>query len=313
MGTRTLLQLVNAARSELGLFPVSVSIASSQDAIDQQMMALINQLGDELQEQHSWTAQQVEHVITTQAVVSTTGNMTEGIAVISGIPSTASLAATTWVVSGTGIVPSARIVSVDSATQITMSELATDTGTAVALTFAKDTYALPADFQSYVASTWWDRTNRWELLGPTSPEMDQFLRSGIVTTSPRRNWRQIGRPVNAWRIWPPPGANDPAATLVWEYNSIYWATDYIATPVPHMEQDADTCIFPDRVMINGLKVKFFDAKGMDTTKLTADYRKSLSIEMAQDGGNGKLSLSRRRGGDFLLGYWNMPDNGYGPR
>ena len=312
MGTRTLLQLVNTARSELGLFPTSASIASSSDAINQQMMALINQLGDELQEQHSWTAQQTENVITTEVAVSTTGNLTEGSAVITNIPDTSALEATTWVVTGMGLVPSARIVSVDSATQITMSEEATDTQAGVALLFAKDTYAIPVDFQSYVSTTWWDRSNRWELLGPTSPQMDQALRSGIVTTSPRRNWRQVGRLPGAWRIWPPPGANDPALTMVYEYNSIYWATDYIGTPWPRMEQDLDTNIFPDRVMINGLKAKFFDAKGMDTTKLTADYRKSIAIAMAQDGGAGNLSLSGRRNANFLLNYWNIPDNGYGP-
>ena len=174
------------------MFPISASIASSSDAIDQQMMALINQLGDELQEQHSWTAQQTENVITTEVAVSTTGDLTEGSAVITNIPATSALEATTWVVTGTGLVPSARIVSVDSATQITMSEEATDTQAGVALLFAKDTYAIPVDFQSYVSTTWWDRSNRWELLGPTSPQMDQALRSGIVTTSPRRNWRQVG-------------------------------------------------------------------------------------------------------------------------
>lgn len=312
MGTRTLLQLVNAARSELGLFPTSASIASSSDAIDQQMLALINQLGDELQEQHSWTAQQTENIITTDVAVSSTGDLTAGSGVITNIPDTSAIATTTWVVTGTGLVPSARVLSVDSGTQITISEEATDTATGVALLFSKDTYPIPVDFQSYVATTWWDRTNRWELLGPTSPQMDQFLRSGIVTTSPRRNWRQVGRLPGAWRIWPPPGSNDPALTFVWEYNSIYWATDYIGTPVAQMAQDLDTNIFPDRVMINGLKVKFFDAKGMDTSKLTQRFQQSLSIAMAQDGGNGKLSLSGRRNAHFLLNYWNIPDNGYGP-
>lgn len=296
----------------MGLFPLPVSVASSSDAIDQQMTALINQLGDELQEQHSWTAQQTEHIITTETIVSSTGDLTEGSAVITNIPSTAALAADTWVVTGTGLVPSARIVSVDSATQITISEEATDTDTTVALTFAKDTYPIPGDFQSYVATTWWDRSNRWELLGPTSPQEDQFLRSGIVTTSPRRNWRQIGRLPNAWRIWPAPGTTDPALTMVYEYNSIYWATDAAGVPAAQMTQDTDTNIFPDRVMINGLKVKFFDAKGMDTTKLTESYARSVAIAMAQDGGAGKISLSGKRNAHFLLNYWNMPDNGYGP-
>ena len=55
----------------------------------------------------------------------------------------------------------------------------------------------------YIGQTWWDRTNRWALLGPDSPQIDQWHRSGIYVTGPRRHFRQIGNTTNAWRIWPP--------------------------------------------------------------------------------------------------------------
>lgn len=311
MGTRTVVQLVGAARAQLGLLPISTSVVSSGNDIDTQMLALLNQLGSELQQSHSWTALQTQFIINTETILSLTGDIVAGSAVIQNISSTSGIVANTWVVIGTGIPISARVVSVDSATQITMDSHATSTLVGTALQFSKDTYALPADMESMISDTWWDRTNRWQLLGPTSPQMDQFLRSGIVTTTPRRNWRQIGRPVNAWRIWPPPGTTDPSLDMVWEYNSIYWATDTTGAAIPYCAADTDTTIFPDNLMVAGLKLRYFDAKGFDTSKLLETYEGILAVAQAADGGASTLSMSGPRQQPFLIDYWNIPDNGYG--
>ena len=51
MGQRNLAELIQQARLELGLLPYSLAPASSQDFIDQQMIGLINRVGEELQRQ----------------------------------------------------------------------------------------------------------------------------------------------------------------------------------------------------------------------------------------------------------------------
>ncbi len=314
MAGMTLVEIVAAARAELGLFPLSPSVMSSNGEIDQQMLFLVNQMGTELMQSNTWTALQTEHVITTEPVIQTTGDLVEGSGVITNIAAgTSSLAATAWVVTGTGIVTSARIVSVDSPTQVTLTELATDTAAGVALTFAKDTYDIPADFQTFVSDTWWDRTNRWRLLGPTSPQQDQFLRSGIVTTSPRRNWRQVGRTPTAWRVWPPPQTTDPAMTWVYEYNSQYWATDSNGNPKVRFSQDTDTCVYPDALMVAGLKLRFFQAKGMDTGALQATFDHLLQTALASDGGLSKLSMTGEAAGFRYIDYWNIPDGNFPAR
>ena len=311
MGTMTVVELVGAARAELGLFPISTTVVSSSQEIDQQMLYLLNQLGRELQQRTTWTALQTERIITTREIIQTTGDTTEDSAVITNIPSTAGITANIWVVSGDNIVISSRVTSVDSSSQITMSELATATGTGVALTFAQDTYSFPTDFGSFVSDTWWDRSNRWQLLGPTSPQYDQFLRSGIVTTTPRRNWREIGRLPSAWRVWPPPGTTDPRLTFVFEYNSLNWATGSGGTTRAAVTQDTDTTVFPDALMIAGLKLKYFQAKGFDTTNLQMTYDALYATALANDGGASRLNMGQRVPQPYLLNYWNIPDSGYG--
>lgn len=313
MGTRTLVELIQQARSELGLLPYSTSVASSNDFIDIQMVALINRVGDELQRQFSWAALQTEFIVSTDVAVLTTGDTLAGSGVIVNIPDTSAMSANSYVVSGQGIPLSARIVTVDSPTQITLSEHSTTTAVGVTLTVARDTYAGPADIQSYISDTWWDRTNRWKLLGPTSPQTDQFLRSGIVTTSPRRNWRQIGRPLTNWRIWPPPATDQPTLTMVYEYMSLAWATASDGTFQGAMVADADTCVFPDDVMVTGCKAKFFQAKGMDTKYLDREFSMAVERAKAVDGGAPIVTMARRSPGSDLLSWFNIPPDGYGPR
>lgn len=308
MGTMTVVELVGAARAELGLFPISTTVVSSLEEIDQQMLYLLNQLGRELQQRNTWTALQTEHIVTTNVVHTTTGDTTANSPIITNIADIGGTAATTWVVSGTNIVTSSRVLSVNSATQITMSENATATQVGVALQLAQDTYPIAADFSSFVSDTWWDRSNRWALLGPTSPQYDQFLRSGIVTTTPRRNWREIA---GMWRIWPPPGMTDPRLTMVYEYNSLNWVTGATGTTKASCSADADTTVYPDALMIAGIKLKYFQAKGFDTTNLQMTYDALYATALANDGGATKLNMGQRVPQPYLLNYWSIPDSGYG--
>ena len=74
--------------------------------------------------------------------------------------------------------------------------------------------------------------------------------------------------------------------------------------------DTDTCVFPDAVMIAGLKMRFFDAKGMDTTVLRATYERLLASARGSDGGASKLSMTGAKSGFHLLDYWNIPDGNF---
>lgn len=301
----TLLQMVQAAEAELGLSQSSAAI-SSTELQPQQFAALANRLGDTLMRRLSWTALEKEYVLSIVAPTVTTGNTLSGSRVVTNIPSTAGLSSY-YSMTGSGIQQAARIATVDSGTQITMNEPANATATGVTLTFSQDTYALPADFQNFVDRTQWDRSRRWELRGPMSPQEYQWIVSGIVATGPRRRFRQKD---STFIMWPPPSSQDTPAILSFEYLSDYWAADSGGTAKRRFTADTDTCVWPDELMVMGLKWMFFQAKGFEYTLLRKEFESVLEIASGQDGGAPTLDMSRRKYPIFISPA-NVPDAGFG--
>lgn len=293
--SKTLLEIVNTAQAELGLVQ-SATIIGNSDATTVQMLALLNLELDELrkEKEQGWTVLQTEFNLIVRVPITTTGTLTDNSAVISAIPSTALLEAWNWQVIGSNIpTGGARILTVDSATQITMNMQATGAAVAQSLIFAKDTYALPAAFDRYIGNTWWDRTNQWALFGPDSPQLDQAHRSGIFTTGPRRHFRQIGPFANKYRLWPAPAEITDPIQMVFEYVSKYpvVAVDGI-TYKQYFTVDTDMSILDDRALIMGLKWRFWAQKGLNWVPLRTDYKKHVDILKARDGGTTTKSLVR---------------------
>jgi hypothetical protein len=260
------------------------------DAQVRQLLALANRTGQDLMKEVDWTDLQTEYVLEFTGPTVLTGTTTINSRVVTGLSSTAALTAGLYSVTGTGMQQSARVATIDSATQVTLTEAATAAGT-VSLTFTKDTFAIPADFDRYIDQTQWDRRFHWELLGPTSPQQDQFQRSGITATGPRRKFRQIGRGVNAFRIWPAPsGSSDSPATLVWEYISNNWVNKASGAFAGALTANDDSVIFPDDLLILGIKWRFWQIKGFSYGDLQAEYIDWVNREKARDGGQKILSV-----------------------
>jgi hypothetical protein len=222
-----------------------------------------------------------------------------------------------WVVAGTGVVTSSRLVlrTVALPAFATMDMQATATVVDGPLSFARDTYPVPADFVTFINDTEWDRGNHWKLQGPASPQEDEWLRSGIVSTGPRRWFRQVGRGLDVFRIWPPPASGDQPGPLAYEYLSKFWAettpTSSPGDPVllPQFTNDTDTCIFNDRLMIEGLKWRFFAAKGFDYSTQYALWERQTQVAIARDGGAPVLNMARRRY-PILLSPANVADGNW---
>lgn len=304
---KTILSMVNTAQDELGL-PRSTSLftSGSTDSTGTQMLALANRTLDEMRQMHQtgWTTLDFEFNLVVSVPLVTTGNMAAGSAVITAIPDTSTLTANNWMVSGSGISQAARVLSVDSATQVTMTMVNTNTAalTGTAVSFARDTYPGPTGIEFYHDRTFWDRTNRWELLGPDSPQMDQWHRSGIVATGPRRHFRQIGPYASDFRIWPPPFEITNPLQLVWEYSSIYAVA--VAGSATNFAQyftgDTDTCLLNENAVIQGIKWMFWEIKGFGSyvtqQNRWVDYVNRL---IARDGPNETLKLVQRVNPLFL--------------
>lgn len=298
----TMLAIVQQATGEMGLsVPTAVAGNTSADVVQQ--LAMLNAVGYELQRKYLWEALNKEYRFTT-SFLTTTGTVTSGSAVITSIPSTSTLAASTWMVSGIGIPGDCYISTVDSSTQVTLNQAATISGTAVNLTFGKTKYALPSDFDRQIDRTHFDKSKRWEMLGPETPEQWQWLKSSYISTGPRIRYRILG---GTFQIWP---IVSTAEYLGFEYVSNAWATSASGTAQTSFLADTDTCIFPDRLMVLGLKKKYFEIKGFDTTALTRDYEDELSIAKANDQGSPTLSMAPRVS-SILIGWENIPDSNYG--
>lgn len=309
MAQKTLLQIIQTAQLELGL-PVDTVVVSSQQQTTQQMYALANLELDELRQRRNWTALQNEYNLVVSPPTETTGDVGLNSAIITNIPSTAGLEADYWQVAGANIPVAARILSVDSATQITMTMEATGATVGTELTFSKDTYPEPSDFNNFINDTWWDRTNRWSLLGPDSPQLDQWHRSGIVATGPRRHFRQLGALANTYRIWPPPAEITEPLQLVYEYSSFNCV--YVSggvTTAKYFENDADIPILNDRAIIMGIKWRFWEQKGFDWTSKRTDYDNYIDRLAARDGGRSKINLVNDSG-SILLNSFQVQDGFY---
>ena len=298
----TMLQLVTQVTNELGVStPVSVAGNTNQDVI--QILALMNASGYELLRKHDWQRLTRQHTFTTTYTV-TTGDVTLNQYTITNIPDTTGLDETYQVV-GLGLSNATYITSVDSMNQVTVNLPATGTYVGQQITFEKVKYAMPVDYNSIVPRTQWDKSKHWEMLGPEDAQQWEWLLSGYISTGPRIRWRLLG---NMFQIWPGVSTNE---LLGYEYRSVAWAESATGVPKLSFTADTDTCIYPDRLMVLMTKLKYFEAKGFDTTAMYRNYLTELEVVMAQDMSAANLSFAPRPG-TVLIGYDNIPDTGYGP-
>jgi hypothetical protein len=101
-----------------------------------------------------------------------------------------------------------------------------------------------------------------------------------------------------FQIWPGMNAGE---LLGFEYRSNGWAQLPIGHRKDSFTADNDTCIYPDRVMVLSTKLKYFEAKGFDTTGIFRDYMLELETAIAQDTGAANLVVcpAPRHGADRL--------------
>lgn len=302
MSSTTMLQLVQQVANEIGIVaPTAVATNTSQDVI--QILALMNASGYELLRKHDWRALTKPYTFFT-SYTTTTGTYTTAALTITGIPSTSGLD-TTYMVVGAGFPNATFVSSVDSATQVTVSQYSTSNITSGTVYFQKVKYAFPSDYDAIVPRTQWDKSKHWEMLGPEDAQQWEWLLSGFIATGPRVRWRLFG---DYFQIWP--GFSN-AENLGFEYRSKGWAATAAGVAKNSFTLDTDTCIYPDRVVVLMTKLKYFEAKGFDTTAMFRNWMTELETVIAQDTSYANLSFAPKPG-NILIGFDNIPDTGYGP-
>lgn len=289
-----LISIVNAALGELGLPTVS-TVVGSRDPTAIQMLALANREGNELWRCRDWTFMQSEYIINLEEPITMTGDYSVNDQTISNLSSSTSvLQAGAYAVSAAGAPNAQRLSTITSSSVVECEMEFTSSAVGGDITFVRDTFNLPVTFDRFITNTWWDRTMHWMLVGPQSPQFDQWQRSGIVQTGPRRRWRQIGIQPTVYRIWPPPTTNDVPAALVFEFISNAWIQTVAGTYISAFAADTDVPLFNPQMLILGLKWRFYQAKGFEYGSLQQEYMDFVNREKARDGGIPDLQLTRRR-------------------
>jgi hypothetical protein len=293
-----LLQLVQQATGEMGLPTVNAVVGSSLADMNQ-LLALTNAVGMELQREFAWQQLQKEYRFTTQYTIAT-GNVVKGNTTmnLSSAPSLDS----TWMVTGDGILTDTYVSSAVGSV-VTLSLAATGSYTGSTYTFTKVKYSLPSDYDRMIERTMWDKSRRWQLVGPQTAQQWQWLKSGWISTGPRIRFRIMD---GYFQIYPGVTTGD---VLGFEYHSTGWVNPG-ASSKNLFSLDSDTCVFNDRLMINGIKLRYFGVKGFDTTTFSQDYSRELDRAKASDSPQDTLSMAPRPL-SVLIDATNIPDSGYG--
>jgi len=299
----TLLQLVDQVSGEMGLSQPAAVIGSTNNQTVQ-LLALAQRLGKDLVREYEWQRLVKAYVLQTTAGISTTGTITAGSKVITSMGTTVGLEVGN-VVTGTGQAPYAEILTIDSGTQVTLNTPVATSTAAVSMTFAKQDYAMPTDFDRMISDTNWDRTNHWRNLGTKTSQEWQWLQGGIISVGPRERYRIYN---NRLRIFQ---ALTSIYTFAFEYVSNYWVMSSGATAGDKgaFTLDTDTTIFPDDLMLAGLKFYFLKAKKLDYSVELGEFMRALSYTKAQDVPVPAQSLAPI-GMNPLVGPWSVQDGNW---
>lgn len=300
----TLLQLVDRVAAQIGLAQPNAVIGSS-DAQVNQLQALAEQLGQDLICDFEWQRLTKPYYFTTMPLASGTANVTSATNALTGFNSVAGITLG-MVVSGPGIPPYAEVSAVTTASKsVTITYPATLTTASASLNFATQDYALPSDYDRLVSDTNWDRTDHWRNLGTKSAQEWQWLQGGIISVGPRERYRIIG---NKLRYFAAPSS---PLNIAYEYISNAWIIPSGgSTPtLTAFAADGDTFVYPDPVMIHGLKFYWYEAKGLDFSVHEKRFERELSRAKAQDVPVAAHSLGAQSLPE-LVGPWSIQDGNW---
>jgi hypothetical protein len=172
-----------------------------------------------------------------------------------------------------------------------------------------DSFPLPADWGRQVNQTAWSTSLRQPMIGVLNSQQWSWCNYGIIGTGIYYRYRILD---GQFTVFPVPEAG---ATFSMYYISRNWvkAQDQSTAP-PTVYADkvvagGDIPQFDRRLLINGVKAKFWAQKGFDTTMLQREFNDSLIAEKGQNQGAPMVSLVG--GSGFrLVGAQNVPDGSW---
>ncbi|UUX38883.1 hypothetical protein NTJ56_08790 [Burkholderia contaminans] len=305
-GQKTLLRIVQEVMGDFGL-PQPTTVIGNTDKTVQQMLIHATRIGEELAAAGSlndgWPVMRKEYTFNLVGYGGYTGSTTQGSNVITGMSSVANIAI--GMIATSTAIPYGAAVTAVGANSVTLNQNATTTVNGANFSFGQESYAIPSDADHFIQHTGWDRSFRWQLVGPLSPQEWQVLKSGISPTGPRLRFRIMGGQIY---VNPVPASLD---NLVLEYYSTGWCQSATGVAQSAWAADTDTPVLQDRLFILGMLARFLNRKGFDSTQAQRDYDDAVDAAIGRAGGSRVLPLNARAEPPVLLGSANVPDTGFG--
>jgi hypothetical protein len=173
------------------------------------------------------------------------------------------------------------------------------------VTDGTSSYMLPSDFARYISNTAFQGNQRWGLRGPLSSSEWQILTKSIVYSGPQLKFR-IWQ--NKLELFPVPAAG---ITITCEYVRNTWLLSD-GVPSSNVLKDADTPVLPPILIKKFFKVKFKDAKGLDSDRENLEFKNMLDSMLSAETGAMTVSMDEDSEADYPLGgIYNLPDGNYG--
>lgn len=167
-------------------------------------------------------------------------------------------------------------------------------------------YDIPSDVSRIINQTMWDYGNRRPAYGPVSPQGWQILTNALISVGPFARYRVVD---NAIEILPIPGQSNHVFDF--QYISNGWVHNYLdpAQYTSFILNDLDTPLFDFWLMVKLLKVKLWQAKGLDVSAYLSDFMRTLDALTGMDHGAPVLGLANTFKTPWLTTY-NVPDGSW---
>lgn len=304
-----LLTLCQDVAGDIGL-SIPSAIIGNADETATRLLAQAKKAGEMLarKPQGGWVSMIREYDFLTAALASQSGSIANsgpgGVAVISGLASTAGVTATTWYGFGTGV-PQNAIVTAVTVSTVTLNQPATETG-AGTFQFGQSDYTLPSDFQRVIDSTLWDRSRYWQLRGPQSPQQWQLYKSSVIGSASVQRRFRFRQEAGAQRISIDPVPTDNGSPLVLEYVSNGWCQSEAGAAQTTWQADTDTLLLDETLFKLGMTWRMLRRLGLSYAEELSEYETEVRKAMATDGGSAILGLVSDSYG-FLLSPANIQE------
>jgi hypothetical protein len=169
------------------------------------------------------------------------------------------------------------------------------------------TYPLPDDFLRMIDQTGWERNNR-NPINPLSPQQWTYLKGrNLVSETIWVNFRvQDGK----FSIYPNP------VSFNYDINFEYISENCVIDAnsgnlVAKVSTGADVPLFDELLLSRMLKVKWYESKGMDSSKAQDDFNQMYSMITASDASSPILSAGSNHNGLRMLNSYNTSDTNFG--